>query len=729
MVAALYPAIISAEPPWPGSVTEAVLEAFCGLDGVRSVLLGPLKSAEVLDWLNAEPARDVTTDQGDLGVQRLLEATKGQPLHLSLLLRNLERHRIVDRAGQNSADPVLPEMASILGLMLSQLSPEALAVARAASVAGQDFHAAPTCAFTGLTLQQLSSAIQELQNTGLWHAGDFVHHQVRKAARLATPAGMAKALHARCATWLESQPLAAPARIAAHWLAAGQDIRALPSLQAAARHAQRLQCTPERSASQMRAATIAEQHQQLDLAFNCYCEAFEAHTESIRHSEGERLLAHMQRLARTRAQRARVATQSSWHAMVLGQLDVAIQRGEEALAWAQAEGDEHLLAPARQHLGTALSVAGRLERALPLLQQALPWARQHLPADELASVLGNLAAVLDHMGRSAQARENHLGGLALAAKLADDSHRTTLITNYAMSRLEAGDALGARELGQKAQQLVDGQDAQSPSAGFIAALMAACERSLGRYSVALDWCDRAEHVLAVRNPSRIAVAQLQRAQVWMDLGQHGRALELLSGNKPTGGREWPAQHAVRWLLLLARAQARQGMDPHVSLDEAQSRLPHEGWPHLALLVRAERASLGTGHCAMAELRQVALEAGQRQLDAVALRAWLQCAQFAEFEAKGGRNSNLLAKEAAEAALAAMANGIEAPYLERALRWLAPARALVVAGQDTHAQTLLAQGRQWLLTTAEEQVPKWARDSFLEQHPLNRLLREEPLAVA
>jgi tetratricopeptide (TPR) repeat protein len=718
------PWVISAQPPWPGTLAEAVLEAIAGLAGVRSVLIGPLKRSDVFEWVMETAAQPLSATRAEASVQRLMHATQGQPLHLQWLLRDPEGHRLFASDG-TGAESGLPNLTAALGAQLARLKPAALALIRCAAVAGQDFHEAPACDFTGLRPDELAAAFRQLQDHGLWHDGDFSHGRVREAARLATPEAMAKALHAHWAAWLEEQAQASPARVAAHWLAAGQEVKALPGLRGAARHAQRLHCMPERMACLMRAATIAEQHKQLDLAFDCCCEAFEAHTESIRHTDGDKLLEQMQRLARTDSQKARATTQAAWHAMVHGHLETAIKRGEQALALAESVGDEALLAPARQHLGTALGVAGQLQRALPLLRLAMPWAKAQLPADEQASFLGNLAAVLDNLGRPDEARQHHLAALALTARLTDSNHRATLLANYAMSRLEAGDPLGARELAQKAQHLVEVHDAKSSTAGFIAALMTPCERTLGRYVDALDWCDRAEQLLAARNPGRSAVAQLQRAHIWMDLGQHERALELLSGAGLPLGRELPARHAVRWLLLLARAQVRQGLDAAPTLEEARRRLPSEGWPDLRLLLRAEQALLQPGTLAANELSRVAGDAEQQGLACVALSAWLQCALLA---ATGARDLDL-ARQAADAALALMVRGIETPHIDRALRWLAPANALAATGQTQRARGLILRGQHWLQETAGSDVPPWARNSFLNLHPLNLLLQDAPLPAA
>jgi tetratricopeptide (TPR) repeat protein len=706
------PWVLSTPPPEAGSVVEALLEAAAGIPAVRSVLLGPLEPALVGQWLTDSPYAPADAAERPRRLQRLLAATGGQPLHLKLLLEPPE-----PTPWPPESEP-LAGVLSLIGERLQRVGPQALAVARACAVGGQDASDEAVMDHLGLQPDELARAHAALRAWDLWGRDDFSHPRVREAARAATPDAQARRAHAHFAQWLESHG-GHPARAAAHWQAAGEPVRALPALREAARLAQRLLSMPERMACLVRAADIAEAHGELDLAFDCCCEAFEAHTESVRHTEGEQLLAQMKRLARSPRQLARAHTQAAWHALVHGHLEAAIETGEQALALAEAEGDPALAAPARLHLGTALGVSGQLGRALALLQAAEPWVDQAVPPDERASFHGNLATVLDNLGRADTARRHHQSALALAARHSNDAHRATLLANYALSRLEAGDPIGARELAHKAQLLIERPDPEGSTAGFIAVLMAPCERSLGRYIAAMDWCDRAEHVLGERNPTRMPVAQLQRAHIWLDLGLHERALQLLTGPGAPLGRQLPPRHAVRWLLLTARAQVRLGQDPTDALAEARDRLPAEGWPELRGLLDAETALLQPGDQAATSLAAVARSCDDAGLLGVGLGVWLQCALLAA----AGAPQPTLAREAAETALQRMARGIETVHADRALRWLGPSRALAACGEHQRARGLVLRGQHWLQTTAAEQVPALARQSFLELHPLNLLLAE------
>jgi hypothetical protein len=74
---------------------------------------------------------------------------------------------------------------------------------------------------------------------------------------------------------------------------------------------------------------------------------------------------------------------------------------------------------------------------------------------------------------------------------------------------------------------------------------------------------------------------------------------------------------------------------------------------------------------------------------------------------------------------ALARRAEALHTDRALRWLAPAAALSVAGSAAERAEGVAwaeQGQAWLRTTAATEVAPAFVDSFLHQHPLNRALQ-------
>jgi hypothetical protein len=235
-------------------------------------------------------------------------------------------------------------------------------------------------------------------------------------------------------------------------------------------------------------------------------------------------------------------------------------------------------------------------------------------------------------------------------------------------------------------------------------------RASGRYDEALAACDHAEAILAERNASRVAVAQLQRAQVWFDLGQHARAAQLLEAGLGTA-RTLPPRYAVRWLQLLARLKRRLKQDARSWFDEAWAAVPAVGWPELGLNVRTERALLDEAPAAA--LHAIAAEAAANGLQGAALGAWLHAAAI--------EPASPPALAAAQAALALIERDIEALHTDRALRWLNPAKALAAHGRNDAARALLDQGRAWLRATAATHVAPPFVDSFLHQQPSNLAL--------
>jgi hypothetical protein len=216
------------------------------------------------------------------------------------------------------------------------------------------------------------------------------------------------------------------------------------------------------------------------------------------------------------------------------------------------------------------------------------------------------------------------------------------------------------------------------------------------------------------------VARLQLAHVWLDLGQHARALQVLGGAALQAARAMPARYAVRWLVLLARVQRRLGQPVATLLAEAQALAPADGWPELRLIVHTEQALGEDTELSLPRLLAVAEQAQGLHLHGAELGALLHACTLAA-----------RSKPADAAALAgralALAAYTEALHADRALRWLAPAAAMAAADQSGAAAALIAEGQAWLRTTAAAHVAPEFADGFLHQHPLNRQLLAGSLA--
>ncbi len=715
-------------PAAAGSRLHGLLESLATAGPHTRLRLQPLGEGAMAEFIASLGLPGV---EGALLAPVLCQRTGGNPLFALETVKLAWSDGSLGALAAPSAAEQLPRpdtLARLIGQQLARLSPPALQLARVAAVAGVDFSIPLAGHLLNRGALDLADPWAELEAQQVLRGEAFAHDLVHDAVLQGLPEVIARHLHGQTAAWLEGQGpdtaadadasrrAIAPARVAAHWEAAGQRARALPSLRAAADLARRSLREGERIDFLLRAADIAEAAERDDEAFELVRDAIEGHMNTIRQADGLPLLERLQRLARTPLQQAQAAGDRAWYSAVLGDFDAAIEQGRAALASAEPLGDEALLNTLQQRLGTALSMAGRFEDALKHMRAAEPGLHLVGAPDAVAEFHGNLAVVLSNLGRPAEAQPEYERALALGRALNDHAQLATVLANYASSRLDAGDvALASAQLAQS-QHIVTtyelaGSGAGS-SAGYIATLQAQCERGAGRYSAALEWCRRAEDILAERNPSRVPVARLHLAQVWLDLGQHARALQVLGGEALTAARRMPARYAVRWLVLLARVQRRLRQPVAPLLEEAAALAPPDGWPEMRLIVRTEQALAEAPAEALAQLRAVADEAHALSLHGAELGALLHATAIAP--------AATTAAALADAAVA-LAVGTEALHADRAMRYTAPALAWARSGQTARAEALWAGGQAWLRTAAAAHVPPEFADSFLHQHPLHRQL--------
>ena len=723
----------AAQPRWclgqrpaaPGSRLHGLLAALASAGPHTRLALQPLTEAHMAEFIDTLGLPGI--DGGKLAAT-LRQRTGGNPLFA------LETLKLLWHEGAAAADLPRPEsLAQLIGLQLARLSAPALQLARVAAVAGVDFCIPLAENMLGRSALDLADAWAELEAQQVLRGDSFAHDLIHDSVLQGLPEVIARHLHGQTASWLEAQGgdpaqsvghAVEPARVAAHWEAAGQRARALPALRAAAERAHRALREVERISFLLHAADIAEAaatDKSRDEAFVLVRSAIQGHMNTIRQADGLPLLDRLQALARTPLQQAYVAADRAWYAAVLGDLAGAVALGESALAQVQTldpvDRQPALAATVREHLGTALSLAGRFDEALTHMLAAEADIAQYAQADGLAAFHGNFAVVLDNLGRPADAQAHHLKALELSQAQGDQAQHATQLANYAASRIDAGDVIAAAAQAAAAQRIVTTFDMAGSSAGYIATLQAQCERARGRYTLALEWCDRAEAILAERNPARLPVARLHRAHVWLDLGQHARALQLLGGDALQAARRMPARYAVRWLLLLVRAQRRlhQRCEENVQplLLEARTLSPAAGWPELGLLVRTEQALAEDATTALAALLAVAAEAARRRLQGAELGALLHACGAAA-AAHDDRAAAL-----AQQALTLCASH-EALHVDRALRWLGPAQALAPTN-PAQAQALALAGQQWLRAAAAAHLMPEFAAGFLHQHPANAAL--------
>jgi len=700
-------------PPAPGSRLQALVDALASAAPLTQVPVQPLDVAQIAELVDSLALQGV---HGDAIAPALRQRSGGNPLFA------LETLKLAWAEGAFQRGSELPRpqsLAQLIGEQLRRLSAPALMLARVAAVAGVDFSLPLAEAVLRSSALQLADAWHELETQQVMLGAAFAHDLIFEAVLAGLPAVIARHLHGEIAALLEDGAHE-PARVAAHWEAAGHRVRALPSLRAAAERAHDALRERERIAFLLRAADIAEATGDRAAAYDSVARAVETHVNSIREAGAFPLLDRLDALAGSAAQTARALGLRAWYCSQLADDDSGVRLGQQALALAEPLGERTLSCQIRQRLATALAMRGRFDDALAHLQAVQAWADDALAPEDRAEFHGNFAVVLDNLGRPAQAQSHHLQAIGASAALGDHAQRATQLANHAVSRLNAGDVRAARQLVQQARQLVSAYSLTGSSAGFMAVLQLQCARAEGRYDEALACAEHATAILQASNPARLPVVQVHRGHCWLDLGQHARALHEL--HAAGSGERLPAHLEARRLLLLARVQRALGHDAGPLLRQAAEAAPPNGWPEMRLMVEMESAADMAPPAALALLERVRRSADTLGLRGALLVALLRTASLAAAAQAQNTSSASSAANAARAARAALALAaeIEPTLLPRSEVWLHAARGLHATSPDA-ARAALRTGRDWLLRTADQHVDAAWREAFLQRNPAHREL--------
>ena len=208
-------------PPAAGSRLQAMLDALATAGPHTRLALQPLSVAQVAELIDSLGLPTHTGISGDSTAALLHQRTGGNPLFA------LETLKLAWSEGalQGGSDPPgLPHpesLSQLIGQQLSRLSPPALQLARVAAVAGVDFGIALAEALLSRSALELADAWAELEGQNVLRGDAFSHDLIHDAVLQGLPVLIARHLHGQAAAWLEKSA-GEPARVAAHWEAAGQ---------------------------------------------------------------------------------------------------------------------------------------------------------------------------------------------------------------------------------------------------------------------------------------------------------------------------------------------------------------------------------------------------------------------------------------------------------------------------------------------------------------------------
>jgi DNA-binding SARP family transcriptional activator len=712
--------ILACRPAEALPAVRALLDGLADQARLLALPLAPLSLAalaELVDSLGLPGVRGPALAPG------LLQRTGGNPLFVLETLKQAWVEQTLGELSDAAAWPRPQSVGRLIERRIAQLSPGALALARVAGVAGVDFSIALAEQVLQVPAMALADAVVELEAAQVMREDSFAHDLVADAVQGSVPASVAVHTHAQVATWLE-QHRGEPARIAGHWIAARQDLRAVPWLQQAADAARRGVRPRELIGFLERKSAIEAAADQREAAFTSLHAAAEAAISAgADPAQGEDLCNRLDSLASTPEHTVLALLLRAGMHCQAGQSAAAVTQGQRALALAQSTGQDGLAMQCHQVLADAHGMASQYPQSVAHGQACIAWTDAHEAEDVRAHAHGALALALDNMGQRADALPEHELSVALAIGAGDLGQASVACCNLARNRvfegrLQAADAALAR--GEALLAAFEGEASHLPMLRMLRAWTLCCN---GRLADGLASAEGALQLARSLQPGHVALAAVRLASCWWLLGQWARVkrvLDEVAAPKQHGLAVRVGHARLSWAYAQAmQLGARQAQQHRQELAEVMAGIGPGERPDLRLPLALELADPSEPLAALAQIDQVREEAEAIGHGNVVLGARLRAAEIA-------RHCDLpRARREALAALALHAQGVQSTAVQPAALWLHAGRALHEAGDRAHAAEVAQAGAAWVRGAAQDGVAAEFRDGFLHRNPVN----SELLALA
>ncbi|MEO8835690.1 MAG: AAA family ATPase, partial [Caldimonas sp.] len=707
------PWIVAARPSEISAPGRALLGDFLDRPEAVRIVLMPLDVAQVRDLL-ASLALDGLDADADA---RILHArTGGNPMFLLETLKlglasSPADGRALVLAGSShepAARSVVPaSVATLIERRIGRLSQPAVQLARCAAIAAPDFGIELAARVLGLRTLELADPWAELEAAQVLRDGAFAHDLIYESALASVPAPVARQLHAEVAAFLVERG-GEPARIAAHWIAAGQDAKALDALMAAAEAAWRALRLREQSEFLQRAADIAVRIGRKSDAFHALHGWW--HTMRIVDRMQIDLGFHdrLEAAADNAEQRTEAMLARAIWLREDGKFAESAQVSEAAAAIARAEKLPANEVKALLYSAGCASLLGDSGRAVRLLRSALPWILTEGPPEAQATYFNDLGCCLDHANEVVEAEVFHRRALDVARTHAFQDRAALSGANLAANRRSVGAMGEALEVLQNARRDALAIDAAQGVTWPIELHTFSVLRDLARYADALRVGELLLQAMG-QNTSMLVAAHANLACLWIHLGQPARAHQSLEAAR--GLQAMPFLRA-RLAQLEGRLRLAQGLPAEAALQMARERVAAGNRGSLAMMIALDFAFVCPPADALAATQQVLHQAVSRSLGGVALVARARAARFA-----GLAGEAQMAVKLARETLAADSH-LEPDDVYRGELWLDAAIALEASGHDEEARAATLAGARWVGTLADAQVPPEFRAGFLERNPVN-----------
>jgi DNA-binding SARP family transcriptional activator len=644
-------------------------------------------------------------------VESLLVFEDWKPLAAKLMRRvggnpmfALEALRQAHASGAMRID-VPARVLELMDRRLSTIPEPALALARIAAIARDDFSPELAEAVSGLSPLALASPWHELEAANVLVGDAFTHDLVYEAAVRSVPASIARRLHATVADFLERRA-GEPAPIAQHYLDAGCEAKAVPHLASAARRAWAVGRGTEAGAFFLRAAEIERTAGRLDSAFDILFEGADALSDLGPIDLLERVVEMARPMAKTALQLAALKFLDAvmWH--MRGDFAAFSQFIDEALLLAISSGHARVEAECRFCKGFIARTQGRIQEAIEHVAAAVTVCRGVGLERRALAMESSLAGALTMAGLPLRAKQLHyrLEPLLLQADQVAIAHHFKAANAFAVGAFDA-----CLEATRQSLVVLDRVEISDVERASTARGAISCFRRLGHFSEGLAVLDRAGSSGRASPVFAVGFAD-ERARLYLDLGRPDLAerwLALAEGQGSTTERGRIKGRIARAHCLLALNR-----DPWPALadtDPARTEELATAWDWMLLRGHVSGTRQAVDQCE-------GLLARCRAGGAAGLEAPL-LPLLARLLADVGDTKP--ATVAARQAVATLEAGRLGAMLPVCALWLH--RVLEAAGRRVEARQCVRDSVDWLQRTAEEHVPPEFRDGYLNRNPVNRQL--------
>jgi transcriptional regulator with GAF, ATPase, and Fis domain len=548
---------------------------------VEEILLGPLGHEHAHALLRSMLGLESVPSAF---VERVLEETRGNPLHIAEILAALAEDGLVEPGAPTPPDPeVLDRVAlpgrvrDLLARRVARVGEETLPVLRAAAVLGRNVvDPDAVAAVTGLRWEAVSRRLSELSESGALERGEaadgtpvyrLVLPGLAEVVVEGTPEPEARALHERALSYLERRGIA----------------RRPDAWATLARHAERAGRIGRAVDAWRRAADLSRAAHALHDAAEFYGRAIEG---ALRQGEGSAAV-----LCSLYERRGEIRART-------GEFANAEEDARRMASRAETTGSEPLRARAHLALGRAVAAGGDDSGARESLELAVVLAERCGDAALASEAAASLGTSLGRAGETAAASEAFSRAARHAGQAGrPDLHAAALLAESAIER-ENGNFKRALGCLRDADRLTRGKAAGGIEIAILEGTALAQEmQGLTReaavsYERAFEWARRrGDAALAAKIALRLGAVLLRSGDV--DAAR-GRLEDALARFRNLGLRD----RIVDTLVALSetdrvagrRAEARQASDEAIRIARRLGRKE----PLAAALAGLARLALADG---------------------------------------------------------------------------------------------------------------------------------------